>query len=433
MAEKKFQLQEDGQAVLQEDFNLLGETSALSDDRVFAELFRITPESGGTITKGILPYGHRTSGHVALIAPNGASGSVLVQPFRALVGSRTAALTEARENWRDIRSGLSVAEGDTSLTQTVTLAANASGNPRWDAIYAVVDIDNDSATVVRKVKSPTTSVVADTSVSVTKTTDVTIAVATGTPGASPARPSIPADSATTFYIILAYVRVPTGFTAGSTVLKADVNTVASTIVISSTTGATSVEPANFHYNSTISAPATWGSSGARPKMVIPPSMTGGKSLFFALTPNDTVALTNGMVLDDRDWRGRICKFMITCSTATAAGASYVFPWLGDAAVVHNGAPCATLSNQLFAVGSNFVVSGMGQTLRTDYLGSTADKRYAAYADRTQLAGLAASVSDIGVYCDSADGGKLKLYIGGAALTYIFMIWIDFSAPFENAY
>src|SRR5689334_8947870 len=113
--ENRFQHSLNGQSVQQADLNLLGETSALADDRVFAELFRMQPYDGATVRKGVLPFGHSASANAGLVVPNGATGSVLVNPLRAFVGSRTAVATSAKANWRDIRSALAV--GSTTLGQ----------------------------------------------------------------------------------------------------------------------------------------------------------------------------------------------------------------------------------------------------------------------------------------------------------------------------
>ncbi len=111
MAEPQFQLVDNGQEVQQADFDLLGQTSGLADDRVLAEFLRFPPYTG-TVVKAIYPYGTSTSASAATVsAPGTASGSVLINPFRAIVGSRTAAATDALKSWRDVRSGVLVGGG----------------------------------------------------------------------------------------------------------------------------------------------------------------------------------------------------------------------------------------------------------------------------------------------------------------------------------
>src|ERR1700719_1812588 len=105
MAEDFLQLAQNGVEVEQGDINLLGSVGGLADDHVLAELLRLAPFSG-TVAKAVLPFGH-TQSAAPTVAPNGASGSVVVSPFRVIVGSRdTTANIGVRANWNDLRSGI---------------------------------------------------------------------------------------------------------------------------------------------------------------------------------------------------------------------------------------------------------------------------------------------------------------------------------------
>jgi hypothetical protein len=328
--EKRYQHTVNGQSVLTADLNVLGESSALADDRVFAELFRLAPYDGATISRGVLPYG---SG--AVVAAAGASGSVSVRPFRALVGSRTAVATDAKKNWRDIRSAIGV--GTTTLAQTVALAANATGNPRWDLVYAAVAVDANSASITRKVKDPTTKAIAGQSLVTTLETVVTLGVVAGTAGASPAFPSLPADSGGTYYISLAHVRIPNGFGASSTVAAKDIDEVAPILPVSTATGASSLRPANQHNviggvaisgagTSTANGALKWsGSSATRPGLYLPPSMSGSESLIIEIDLGNASSANwshqNADIVDNsRDWRNRFWRWHAHVgSGATNAG------------------------------------------------------------------------------------------------------------------
>src|ERR1700722_19360525 len=86
---------QDGQEVEVNDLQNLGTVAGLSDDRVFAELVRLQPFNGN-IYKGIIPFGFR--GAQGVPSPGGTvqssgtnNGSITVNPFRAIIGTRNAA------------------------------------------------------------------------------------------------------------------------------------------------------------------------------------------------------------------------------------------------------------------------------------------------------------------------------------------------------
>lgn len=412
-----------GQSVLQSDMNLLGETSGLADDRVFAELFRMQPYDGSTVRRAVLPYRHAAS-TTAFIGPNGASGTVLVNPFRAFVGSRTAVASDAKKNWRDIRSAIGV--GSTTLGQSVSLAANSSGNPRWDLIYAAVAVDANSATVTRKVKDPSTKVITGTSVVVSLATTVTLGVVTGTAGASPVTPSLPSDSGGTYYIPLAFVRVPDGFGASSTVVVTDICTCAPVLTLASSTGGQVIEVADTLYtvdNSlylTNARMTAWGASGTRPNAAWPSTLRGGCSLIIPIgliTGSETHV--DGQTLDSRDWRGRLCRYTAGADNSFGAGVS----WQSSGGV--NAFPPAA-SCRSDPSGTNYLVVGFGNTMTVD---STGDYRVAD-AKSTAIGSMASSTQVL-VYCD-ASTGRLKLSISGAPDCRL-LFWLEFTGRFDNAF
>ena len=440
--ESTFQLQQDGQAVLQEDFNQFGETAGLSDDRLYAEILRMVPNTG-TVAKGVLPYGYAGATNPALVVANGASGSVLVNPFRAFVGTRVLEATEAKENWRDIRSGLSLADGDTSLTQTIGLAANASGFSRWDAIYAIVAIDADSASVIRKVKSPLDGVVTDTSVSVTRQTEVTVDVATGTPLATPVYPSIPSDSSDTFYILLAYVRVPTGFTAGSTVAVTDINEAATVLTLDRAMGASAIRPANQHNvagGTAISGTGTstgngvlkWtGTSASRPGLYMPPTMTGGEQIIVLVDLGNASSANwshqTGAVIDNSvDWRNRFFKW-----TAQLADTDKPVPWKQTG--TSSPLPCAsTIASGPGVDASGFCTQiGLGQSFMCDDSLHAGHARVATFVSESNIPNTVMVAGTIIDFYVNLSTGALHVAITGVPLCSVFL-WIEATGPYGNA-
>lgn len=295
--ESKFQLTYNGQQIITDDINLMADVGALADDRVLAELFHLPPYDGTTVSRGIVPaalYGKGLT-WAAQVGPNGATGSVLVQPFRAVIGSRTLASAGGKANWRDIRSAIAV--GSAALGSSVSFGANASGNPRWDLVYAAVSVDANGASVSRKVKSPTTKVITGQSVVTTLATTVSLAVVAGTTAASPVWPSAPTDTGSTYYIPLAYVRIPNGFTASSTVAANNIALVANMLGLASAVGnSVSLATVNNQKNISTAQQGAWGSSGSPTMQFAPPLAGGMESLFLYL--NVDAAGTNTNVPND---------------------------------------------------------------------------------------------------------------------------------------
>lgn len=442
--EDQFQLANNGQAVLKADLDGLGETSGLADDRVFAELFRMTPYDGSTVRKGMLPYGSGTSGTVVAA---GASGSVSVNPFRAFVGTRTAVATNAKKNWRDIRSALGI--GTTTLAQTVAIGANSTGNPRWDLVYAAVAVDANNAAVTRKRKNPTSKAVTSSSVVTTLATTVTLGVTPGTAGASPAFPATPTDSGGTYYVPLAYIRVPNGFGASSTVDPKDINEVAPVLAISRTTGASTLRPANQQNivgGTAISGTgqtsqngfAAWkGTAGQRPAVYMPPSMIGKEEILIALELGHASSANwshqNNAIVDDKiDWRKRLFKWNAYVGNNSAAASE--FPWnslggnkaLSGSYVLEDGVAAAP------ALATR--TAGFGQSFTIDADGVINVARFQAVDNVDNNANVPSTVqvstAFVGLYVDAATGA-LKVAITGVPLCS-FLIWLEATAPYPNA-
>lgn len=406
--ESQFKCGANGVSVQTHDFDLIGETAGLADDRVFAELFRMAPFDGSNASKGI------TCG-ARLIEPNGATGSVLVQPFRAFVGSRTAVATDAKKNHRDIRSTIGV--GTTTLAQQVVLEPNASGNARWDLIYAIVTPDAEGASVIRKVKLPEEKSITVQSIKRTIETTVSLQVVQGTPAASPTWPALPADGSGAYHVPLGYVRVPTGFTSGSTAARTGIAEIAPKLALDESGGDSGVEIADQMRISggialTTAKVQAWGSSGTRPNMFLPTMMGGGKSLLVPLDLRTGIqSHANNDVVDSRDWRGRFARWQFALHSAD-------FPWTAATTGAFQGGAAVTTS--FSSLNGNV---GMGHTMQG------AGARNIAIIDGA-LHPTMPDTSTITIYCDNADGGKLKVaYTNAPNCSCVF--WIDFTAPFHN--
>lgn len=417
--ENQYQHTVNGQSVLQADLNAMGETAALADDRVLAELLRTTPYDGTTIARGILPYAHDKSGTGALVAPNGATGNVKVNPFRAIIGSRTAVATDAKKNWRDIRSAIAV--GSTTLHQTASFAANASGNPRWDLVYAAVTVDATTASVTRKVKNPTTKAITGQSLVTQIATTVALGVQAGTAAASPSPPAIPADAGGTYYIPIAYVRIPNGFGASSTVLTTDIGTIAPVLAPSRGSGAKSLRVASTNSNLTTAQWQAWGSSGTRPKIFIPSSLSGSETLLINLNLSNASSAnwshqSGGLIDNSRDWRGRLTKFMVSVSQSSG---------FDESAKELSGG--YVVDDYSVATNASIVGFGFGQTI--DNGGFGLGHPVAAFAAGNKYLGMD-DATNVHIRCNSSTGFLELVATGTPDVSLLF--WIEFTAPFENA-
>ncbi len=416
--ESQFQLEYNGQAVQRQELNVLGETAALADDRVFAELFRLRPWDG-TAARGVLPYAQQESSTNGLVQSTFTNnGSIVVYPFRAFIGTRTDETTDARKYWRDIRTAVSVAEGATSMATTLAIGANASGNPRWDLIYARVELDAGTS-VIRKVKDILTKVVSGLSTKPLKGTQLTLNVLAGTPAASPTWPAVPADSGNFYYIPLAYIRVPNGFGASSTVASKDVVLQAPVLGLSRATGASTLRVATTQHDVPVAVQEIWGASAGRPDYFMPPTMSGGESLLVAINLlSGATSHSTGAVIDSRDWRGRLGKYVITVSHVS----DRPFAWNATSLAVST-VPGASFT---FVDPSDNPVQyamGMFQTV----LGDGSNKSPVALIKGSPET---VATADILLYCDHADGGKLKVSYSGTPDAMIFA-WIDFTGVYEN--
>ncbi len=443
----KFRLDFDGQSVVQDDYNDLATEASTGEDHAYAQLFRLLPNNGATVYRGIVPYGI-----AATIVGNGASGSVLINPFRAIIGSRTEVSDDAVANYQDVRTGLSVVDSGTDLTTVVSLTANVSGNSRWDAIYAAVAVDAVSTPTTRKVKNPGTGVVTDESVSVYSHTSVTIGKVDGTPAGSPVFPAIPTDAGSVYYILLGYIRVPTGFGAGSTVAASNINDASACLAVSSTNGVANLRPATGNYRSdgagivrtgtsgmSNAPPQHWtGSSGSRPGVYMPSAMQGSESRLIALDFTDASSANWSHasldILDDSiDWNSRIFKW------SAWVGLTSSFPWnysAGSPDFAHflsggNGAAPGYCGN----VAHGAHILGMGNSMNFPSTGNNIVTLHASGGAATDIPAIGYNVptnamitaTKVEIYT-SGSPGSLKVKVTGVPLCMIFL-WLEATGRF----
>lgn len=446
----KFRLDFDGQSVVQTDYNGLASEASTSEDHVYAELFRLLPDSG-SVARGIIPYG--TDG---IIAPNGASGSVLINPFRALIGSRTLVAAGGAANYQDVRSSLSITDAATALTTSVSLTANVSGNSRFDAIYAAVTVDSVSTPTTRKVKNPGTGVVTDESVSVYSHTAVAVSVVAGTPAATPAFPTIPADAGDVYYILLGYVRVPTGFGAGSTVLSKNINDSSITLGVDTSMGTSRLRPANQSYvdggtgisragtspatSSSVTANKWTGTSSSRPVAFMPSAWQGQESRIIVVDLLDASSANwshaSGDILDSSvDWSQRIFKWIASIGGVDSHGA---MPWnytAGSPNTSHlmSGNPIAPGYSPdtahpalVVGVGTSFNTSGGASIVNLASSGGAGTATPATgfnVPTNAMITGTAVKITQ--------SSGNLILTVTGVPLCSV-IIWLDATSKFPNA-
>lgn len=447
--EPRQQLVLDGQEVQLEDLNAGWQVGSLADDRVFAELFRLAPYTGGNFAKAIFPFGQENpyGGACSIEATGSANGSVRAMPFRAMVGSRqtvaqfiAAGETNAQaatDNWRDARSGVFGNSSDgTSLPDVVALAANASGNPRWDLLYATLAVEANGPSVSRYVKPAIGGAPAISSIVGSLIDPVTVSVVQGTPGASPAFPTAPADGGGSFYFPLAYVRVPNGFNGASTVSPRDIYDVSTPAKLARTTGGGSHGPADqqFTLGGTLLTRTPWGTgAGTRPGCFLPPSMSGMESRQIALEMVGGTPYANGDVIDaSLDWRYRA---FIVFTFAIGTSGVYAFGDPTAAGTATDGAPVAPGIGYIGKNWGSFVTMS-SSTFQSTLAMNGGGNEYAValYMQNASLIGTTisfqANSSSWGYWIDPSSGA-LKFYTNGTNPNVAAFSWIFMTAPFSN--
>jgi hypothetical protein len=427
MATDKVQLTVDGEGIQQVDLNEAFTEAAFADDVVKADLLRLASFDGSNVARCIVPY--RVAGsNAAMVQPNGATGSVKVFPFTAVVGSRTSPTAtpgSALLNWQDVRSSAYVVtDDDATLGHAVSFSANSSGNPRWDLVVLEFQVDQNNANVLRNVRSPGTPLSqapVPTSVVPSTTQILSIVVQTGTPSANPAVPAPPSDTVTatgTFYLPLAAVYIPNGFGATTTVLTQWIQMRAPIMPLSAALGGV-VERAPNQLAATPGSTVqqAWG-TGTRPPVARPCTMQGAVRLRFGFDATSSIPLIlDQAVLDSSiDWRNR--EFRAT--VATWAGGTQ-FAWA-------TGAASGAIPN----VGASVTLMQQGQSYVDDslaMLGRSLGGGTILQATNANLSTIAAGANSFGLYVSLSDGALRVSYVGTPGP--LLVITIEASDSFDN--
>jgi hypothetical protein len=422
--EAKRLLTADGQEATIDDWNGNASAASLAPDRSLAELFRPAPNNAGggaQTTKGIVPfsfYGSPATGaDFGIVAPSGsADGSVLIPPFRALIGSVSASTPDI--NWRAARSAVFTGSDATKKTFARQLLAATASNNRWDLVWAKLTLNVNNLTENRYVRDASTAVVTSTSEVVETIDSVTIGVTQGSEGATPTRPSLPADSGSDYYFPLAFVRLVHPHTSGTTLLSRQIQEVAPTIPLARATSAITIQPGNSQYATTGTVIANGGdfTSSARPNAFLPSTMVGGEHRFFAFdwdAATKTHPLSATTTIDDTvDWRRRTFKWFV-CAADGAPGDTFVW----NAAATDN-IPAVTIAtgNKDWGFGQSFIDDGT--------------------AEAGGVAGGVAAIANITAtafpvyFVVNLTTGVLSVVVGSDPSCRLFL-WLEASAPFSN--
>lgn len=264
----------------------------------------------------------------------------------------------------------------TTESGTLVFASNATGDPRRDHVYARVYRD---ATVeaTRVVKSPTTGVVSSQTLTVETQWLVEYGVVQGTPGVSPALETLPADGTNSYYVSLADVTVPNGYTTGGSVSRTNVIPTWSRARYRRNTVNNLHEARQDAY-----PPTNYDRSGGMPGW-----FGSIQTYYFAFTPDTgTSNPTCGFVIPGgskyRYMRATVFRpvnhtgypgapalaYPRPTDTIAAGGESYTSGWFftGDGAVGEAG---TSFASPIYSVASAFGLAGAGDDLRV-YLDST---------------------------------------------------------------
>ena len=421
--ENKFLFTQNGQELQQADFDLVADNAARADDRTLAEILRMSPYNG-SVAKGIMPYTYQgiPAPSTGIVQSAGATGRVQIFPFRMVVGSRdTIAHIGVKENFRDIRTGVFNTDNGSGATQTILLSANASGNPRWDLVYAVLSVDQNGPNLTRYIKNPSTKNIAASPVLGLINSNVTVATVTGTAAASPdpANTLLPGDSVATFCVPLAYVRVPNGFNGTSTVGAKDI------LHVTPIAGIGGLRVANHQYKvhgtaMTAARAGAWASSGTRPEFYMPADMSGSDSrivyMGIASGSSGNWSHTDATVIDDTiDWRRRVFKV-----TALMNNQNIPSVW-------STGATTASVPRA-----GQYTTTVIGQSIFDDvgtFYTTTNHGGVLCYFDSTNSNSLIASPNGIGMYVDSTTGAIMALIKGSPGVNAMF--WIEATNAYCN--
>lgn len=414
-----------------QDWNTVTQLSSKAQDYVFAELFRMQPR-GGAAAKGVLPFGFYgfNSGTAGIVTVTGISSpTLLVNPFRALIGSNvTAPPASPLDSWREIRSVVAASPnpGD-SFTYSVTLPNTVSNN-RIDLIYAHVTLSKVTSSQTMYERDPTTGVISQSTLTEQSDDTVAIAFVSSAEASSPVAPALPSDGTPTaadFYIPLAYCYIAHPFTGSMSNVR--LQEVAPVIPISRTMGAGSLLPGNQQYATSgamlTATPFAISGIPHRPETYIPPTMCGKEERLFCFrwdgNPKSPAVNTTAVIDNSVDWRQRLFKWRAYAVHNSGASS---FPWAQATVTCPSAIPPGGL-------GVNYQI-GMGQSFAIDLAGiGIANGSCVALLGAAGMA-LTALSTNVFIYVDQTDGALKLLTVAdpGANL----FVWVEATGPYSNS-
>lgn len=394
-----------------EDINLLGAVAARAEDRVFDEMLRPQPYGVslfGGIDRFIIPGGSIERPFPFIQSSGSANGSVDVGPFRAVIGPTTPVGTSPTAAFTGSVSGMYVPQNG-AWRQTFALAPNASGNPRIDAVVAYLYPDSPSANVGAIAKDPTTGAVTSTSIPVSRRALVTVSVVTGTPAALPTPPTASdvAGPPAGYAIVLAYVYVPTGFTALTAVNPLWIREWAKVH-----------RPGVPSLCGDIYDQALWTSAFlARPDKFIPPGFQGFATKILRF------GTATAQILDANiDWRDRLFHVTVQARDTSGDGISTRSPWPSTTFATRDGSTTYMLGSVVNPAATTRVI--LSQSFHNDYYAT------GGVPNASMIANLEASAAftKAAIYVDRATGA-LRYFANALPLEGLAII--QFSAQMAN--
>ena len=409
----KFQLTQNGQAVYQEDINLISENAALADDRVLAELISLSPFPNTGMTKAIVPF--RMSGKALEMIVYPAPGGVMVVRGLAVVKTTTIKNELGDDLLSDVRSavfGTDPAAGNLAEFVPIQLPTIPS---RWDLLYVEVNIDVPSHLALRKVKDAGSSTVTTRELTTRFCTKATLRMLTGVGGGLPSLP--PDEQDVRYNIPLAYIRIPAGSHEWHKIIKQHIWEIAPIASITSGLGVSALRAAdgNWRPDGAVNVNTPWNRGASEgPPAYIPSTMVGEESLIIPvdINPNAPSHVSGDIVDASRDWRYRIFDAMV-------AGVQGNQPFAWEAASTH---PFPSLSSNTVRV--------MSATFPNTVFPARAD---VVFVDQTNFSGvIGPEPTTIGLYVNMSNGSLVITKIGSSATTCKLIFWIRASAQFNNA-
>lgn len=291
--------------IIQDDVDLWCENAAKAEDRALGALINIkatSPKDRGVVLDN-------EANDTKLLSWDGVNEETFVAPIRAFVGSASDSRYDAR--------GIYFGGGN------VETAAPVSGF-KWYLVYAKLTVEQpvEASGVATKVKAADTGQVTEETLYHQYQHTCAVGAVAGTLN-SDTLPTVPADTATEFYITLGYVRA-----SDAGVTNNDMFETARVLSVMPSVGGVDCAPANQQYvpGGTVATAIPWDGSEtvAKPECFMPSTMVGRVERLIALDLMSTTKshASESIVDNSIDWSNRIFKY----TAVVDAGATAQFAW-----------------------------------------------------------------------------------------------------------